>query len=150
MFWKLALLFIGLPALELYVLVQLGKALGVLETVAAVLLTGMAGAALARHQGARAVRRLQEGVAAGRLPGKEALDGALILAAALLMITPGVITDAMGLLLLIPPARALAGKGLAAYLKRRFHLAVASPPQGFAERGDGGNVIETEARKTEE
>lgn len=149
-FWKLALLFIGLPALELYVLAQLGKAMGVLPTVGVVLVTGVVGAALARGQGARAVRRIQEALAAGRLPGKEALDGVLVFVAALLMITPGVITDVTGLLLLIPPLRALAGGWLGAYLKKRFRLAVASPLRGFAERGDEGGVIETEARKTEE
>jgi len=104
----LGLAFICLPFAELYVLLKVGRSLGAGPTLGLVVLTGVAGAGLARMQGLRVLRRVQEAFAAGRLPAGELLDGVLVLIAALLLITPGFLTDAAGLLLLVPWTRQLA------------------------------------------
>ena len=103
----LALVFIVLPIAELYVLFQLGTSFGVLPTVALVLGTGFAGAALAKAQGMRTLRAMQREMAAGRVPGREVMDGLAVLVGGMLLLTPGLITDAMGLTLLFPPTRRL-------------------------------------------
>jgi len=105
MVFLLALVFIVLPIAELYVLFRLGTSFGVLPTVALVLGTGFAGAALAKAQGARTLRAMQREMAAGRVPGKEVMDGLSVLVGGALLLTPGLITDVMGLTLLFPPTR---------------------------------------------
>jgi UPF0716 protein FxsA len=117
-FGILLLLFILLPVAELMLLIRLGGWLGVVPTVGLVLLTGVVGAALARSQGMRVIGGLRAEMGAGRLPVTHMLDGALVLVAGLMLITPGVITDVVGLLLLFPPTRALARRLFAARLRR--------------------------------
>ncbi len=102
---KLLLLFIGVPLLELTVLVQLGQVLGFWSTLAIIVLTGIAGAALARWQGMRVLVRIQEELVAGKMPAAELLDGLLILIAGVMLLTPGFLTDVFGLLLLLPWVR---------------------------------------------
>ena len=115
MLFRLFLLFALLPMIELALLVQIGSRIGVTPTVAIVLATGAAGALLARAQGTRALRRLQEALRAGAFPGDEIFDGALILGGALLLLTPGFLTDVVGFGALVPGTRRL----LKAFLKRR-------------------------------
>lgn len=102
---RLLLLFTSVPLIELALLLWIGGRIGVLPTVALILATGVAGASLARLQGLATWRRFQAALAAGRLPGRELLEGLLILVAGALLLTPGVLTDAVGFLLLVPPAR---------------------------------------------
>ncbi len=114
MFLRLLLLFILTPVIELALLIEVGQFLGVAPTVALVIGTGAAGAALARSQGVRAFTRLRQTVAAGAFPGEELFDAVLILAGGLLLLTPGMVTDLIGLAALVPgPRRVLKG-----YLKR--------------------------------
>ncbi|MCB9728322.1 MAG: FxsA family protein [Deltaproteobacteria bacterium] len=113
---KLFVLFTVLPVLELWLLIRMGSVLGAPMTVALCLLSGFVGAALARSQGARAVQRMQETVARGMVPAREILDGVLILVAGVVLLTPGFITDTMGILLLLPPVRAV----IRGYISRRF------------------------------
>jgi UPF0716 protein FxsA len=101
----LALIFIVLPIAELFVLFKLGTSFGVLPTVALVLGTGFLGAALAKAQGMRTLRAMQREMAAGRVPGREIMDGLAVLVGGALLLTPGLITDVMGLALLFPPTR---------------------------------------------
>ena len=108
----LFLLFTVIPLVELWLLFQLSGVFGFWETIAVVLGTGMAGAALARWQGWQALERVRTEMREGMLPAQAIGDGVLILAAGLLLITPGVLTDAFGLSLLIPPFRKLVMKGL--------------------------------------
>ena len=103
----LVLLFIVLPIAELYVIIQVGQAIGVLPTLALLFLDGFLGAALARSQGRAAWRRFNEAVAAGRPPAKEVFDGAAIVFGGALMLSPGFITDVLAVALLLPPTRAL-------------------------------------------
>jgi UPF0716 protein FxsA len=103
----LIFVFIVLPIAELYVIIQVGQAIGVLPTLALLLIDGIVGAALARSQGRIAWRRFNETMGAGRIPGKEVFDGALVIFGGALLLSPGFITDILGFLLLIPPSRAL-------------------------------------------
>ena len=114
MLFRLFLLFALLPVIELALLVQIGSHIGVTPTVALVLATGAAGAFLARAQGLRALHRLQEALRAGSFPGDEIFDGALILGGGLLLLTPGLLTDAVGFGALVPGTRRL----LKGFLKR--------------------------------
>jgi UPF0716 protein FxsA len=102
---KLALLFIAVPLIELVILVKLGGMLGLLPTIALVVVTGLAGASLARSQGLRVLFQIREEMAAGRMPVDRMLDGLLILIAGVLLLTPGLLTDVAGLAMLVPGPR---------------------------------------------
>ena len=128
MLLRLLLLFTLVPLAELALLLWIGGRIGLLATVTLILVTGALGAALARRQGLATWRRFQEALAAGRLPGRELLEGLLILVAAALLLTPGVLTDAAGFLLLVPPARRWIVRR--ADLGLRGRLVVAGGPPG--------------------
>jgi UPF0716 protein FxsA len=118
---RLLLLFVLLPAVELALLIQVGKAIGTLATLALIAVTGVVGASLARAQGLGVVRTLQRETSEGRMPAGAVLDGALILVAAALLVTPGVITDAVGFACLVPALR----DALKRALLRRLERAIA-------------------------
>lgn len=103
----LLLLLIAAPILELYVAIQVAQVIGGWNTIAALLLVGAFGAWLLRRQGAVTIRRGQQALAEGRIPDRELLDGLFLAVAAGLMIAPGFVSDALGLLLLLPPVRAV-------------------------------------------
>jgi UPF0716 protein FxsA len=103
----LVLIFIVLPVAEIYVIIKVGEAIGVLPTIALLILDGILGAVLLRAQGRAAWRRFNEALAAGKVPAREVLDGAMVIFGGAFLITPGFITDVIGLLLLIPPSRAV-------------------------------------------
>ena len=131
----LVVLFIVVPIAELFVIVKVGGAIGVLPTLLLLLLSAVAGSLMLRHQGRGAWRRFNEALGQRRFPGKEVADGALIVVGGTLLLTPGFITDAAGLLLLFPPTRALVRTGLRRYMVGRFAV-VGSPararPSGVA------------------
>lgn len=122
----LVLLFVAVPVVELYVIVQVGQAIGVLDTLAVMILVSLVGAWLARHEGFLVLRRIQDSVAAGRIPADEMIDGALILAGGLLLLTPGFVSDGVGILLLFPASRAL----VRAYVRRRLRVRVEMSGRG--------------------
>jgi UPF0716 protein FxsA len=101
----LILLLIVVPLAELYVIVQVGQAIGVLWTIGLLLLSSIIGAALLRSQGRSVWRRFRVALASGRPPARETVDGALVIVGGALMLVPGFITDAIGALLLLPPSR---------------------------------------------
>ncbi len=105
MLGKLFLLFAVIPVAEIYVLVSVGGVIGVLPTVALVLLTALVGAHLARMQGLAVMMRIRENLAQGFMPAEELLDGLLIFLAGMTLLTPGFLTDIMGLLILLPATR---------------------------------------------
>lgn len=118
----LALLFLVVPFVELYVLIQVGRAIGPLETIAVLVLVSVVGAWLVKREGLGVLRRAQARVRAGAVPGTELVDGVLILFAGALLLTPGFLTDVLAVLLLLPPVRA-AVRGVATRaLRRRAHL----------------------------
>ncbi|MCP4896760.1 MAG: FxsA family protein [bacterium] len=130
MFIRLLLLFTVVPIVELGLLIQLGRYVGLAPTIGIVLLTGVIGASLARWQGLVTLRRVQAEMAEGRVPTGPLIDGLLILVAGAVLLTPGLITDAVGFLLLIPPTRAAVRQTLVDQFRRRM-------------QPDGGVVIET-------
>jgi len=103
----IALAFVVVPLVEISVLVTVGHAFGVWNALALVLVISIVGAWLTKHEGLLVVSRIREQLAAGRLPGDDLLDGALVLLAGALLLTPGFVTDGVGLLVLFPPTRAL-------------------------------------------
>ena len=115
----LALLFVVIPLTELFILLRLGQSIGLLPTVALVLGTGVAGAALARAEGLRTLRAMQREMVQGRMPGREILDGISMLVGGALLLTPGLITDGVGLALLFSPTRRAAQTLARRWLERQ-------------------------------
>ena len=105
MFIKLLILFTLVPIIELYVLIEAGRQIGVGATIGMIFLTGIAGAYLARSQGFNLINRIQSDLNQGRIPAEEMMDGAMILAGGLLLLTPGFCTDLFGFCLLTPVTR---------------------------------------------
>ena len=103
----LALVFLVIPLAELYVIIQVGQAFGALNTIVLLIVVGAAGAWLAKREGMSVWRRFQRQVQSGAVPGKEIADGVMILFAAALLMTPGFLTDLLGIALLLPPVRAV-------------------------------------------
>ncbi len=105
MFIKLLLVFTIMPIIELYVLIEAGHQIGVGATIGMIILTGIAGAYLARTQGFNLINKIQTELNQGRIPAEELMDGAIILAGGLLLLTPGFCTDLFGFVLLTPMTR---------------------------------------------
>ena len=115
-FSGLLLLFILVPMIELALLIEIGSLLGTWATVGLVIFTGVAGATLARIEGFRVLTNIQRDLAEGRMPAPYLLDGVMILLAAAVLITPGLLTDIAGFLLLLPAFRNV----MKQYLRRKF------------------------------
>src|SRR5262249_37383132 len=124
MLFYLFLLFTVVPLCELAVLIWVGQITVWWLPVLIVLVDAVLGAVLVRWQGLRTLNRIQEDLAAGRMPGDSLVDGLLVLVAAVLLITPGVLTDVAGFALLIPPVRHLVKRGAKAWLARRVEVPV--------------------------
>ncbi len=116
----LILLFIVVPIAELYVIIQVGEAIGVLPTLALLLADALLGSLLLRHQGRGAWRRFNAALAERRFPGREVADGLMIAIGGTLLLAPGFITDIFGLILLIPPTRAIVRALMKGFIGRRF------------------------------
>jgi len=127
MLLPLVVLFIVVPIAELAVIIQVGQEIGVPWTVALLVADSILGSVLMRSQGRAAWRRFNEATGAGRVPAREVLDGALVIFGGALLLTPGFITDVLGLLLLIPPTRALVRRVLARRLAHRMVVSVTGP-----------------------
>jgi UPF0716 protein FxsA len=127
----LVVLFIVVPIAELYVIVQVGEAIGVWPTLLLLLLDAVAGSLLLRHQGRGAWRRFNEALAQRRFPGREVADGVLIVIGGTLLLTPGFLTDVVGVFFLFPPTRALARAMLRRYTLGRFAVVGVSGAGGF-------------------
>lgn len=112
MFLKLFLAFTLIPVVELYLLIRIGAAVGALNTILLVVITGAAGAYLARVQGLQTMTRVRQRLHQGEMPAEDMLDAVLIFVAGIVLLTPGLLTDAAGLLLLFPPSRREAKKWL--------------------------------------
>src|SRR3954454_10287433 len=112
-------LFIVVPLAELYVIIQVGHAIGLLPTIALLFADSVLGSILLRSQGRAVWRRFNEALAAGRMPHREVQDGVLVIFGGAFLITPGFITDIFGLLLLLPPTRSVIRRyGMSAIGKR--------------------------------
>ena len=122
MLGRLFLLFTLVPIAELYLLVTLGGLMGVWPTLALVAGTGFAGAWLARREGRRALASYQESLSKGQLPEDGIVSGLLLLAGAVMLITPGVLTDVFGLAMMVPPLR----RGVASLVQKRLQKRIES------------------------
>jgi UPF0716 protein FxsA len=132
----LFVVFVVVPLVEIYVLVQVGQVIGAGWTIALLLLDAVLGTWLIKHEGGRAWRSLQEALRSGRMPATEIADGALILIGGTLMLAPGFITDAFGILLILPFTRPVFRRLLAAAVGRRLVMGavdVRRPGPGPAE-----------------
>jgi UPF0716 protein FxsA len=138
----LILLFIVVPLAELYVIVQVGQAIGALPTIALLMLDSLLGTLLLRHQGRATWARFRAALASGRPPARETVDGALVILGGALMLAPGFITDAFGVLLLLPPTRAVVRRGL---LRNAF--ARLFGPLGTVGRAAGGAASRMRTRE---
>ncbi|HEX3733907.1 MAG TPA: FxsA family protein [Solirubrobacterales bacterium] len=131
----LVILFIVVPIAELYVIIQVGEAIGVLPTLALLLLDALLGSLLLRHQGRGAWRRFNAALAERRFPGKEVADGLLIVVGGTLLLAPGFLTDIVGVFLLIPPTRAIARAVLRRVTIGRFTVVGMAGPGGTGPAG---------------
>ena len=127
----LLVVFIVVPLAELYLLIQVGQAIGAPLTIALLLADSLLGAVLMRSQGRAAWMRLNAALAEGRVPGREVIDGALVIFGGALLLTPGFLTDILGLALLVPPTRAVIRRVLLARFGERI---VASAAGGAGPR----------------
>jgi UPF0716 protein FxsA len=133
--WALALIFLAVPIAELYAIYLVGDAIGVLPTFLLLAADSLLGSLLLRSQGRSVWRRFNDALSAGRMPHREVLDGVLIIFGGAFLITPGFITDVVGLILLIPPTRAIVRRFLVRRLGRRVEVrGMPHAPPGRPER----------------
>lgn len=128
MWIRLLLAFTIIPVVELWLLIRIGAWLGAGPTVALVVLTGVVGATLARREGVHAWAAVREELAAGRLPGRKLLEALLVLIAGVVLVTPGVLTDAAGLLLLVRPLRSRLVRRVEERYRRKLDVPPDEPP----------------------
>jgi len=138
--WVLALLFVVVPVLEIYVLIQVGQVIGAWWTIVLLIADSILGSWLVKHEGARAFAALRTALASGRMPARELADGALILIGGTLMISPGFLSDLVGFALILPFTRPLARRLLTAVVSRRLLAGKTthpgSGPEGPVIRGE--------------
>jgi UPF0716 protein FxsA len=130
MLLPLILLFIVVPIAELYVIIKVGEAIGALPTIAILIADSLIGSWLLRSQGRVAWRRFNDALAAGRPPAREVLDGALVIFGGAFLLTPGFLTDIVGVILLLPPTRAVVRRALVRIFSRRFAVRLATRAGG--------------------
>jgi UPF0716 protein FxsA len=133
-------LFIVLPLAELYVILKVGDAIGAVWTILLLAADSVLGSLLLRSQGRSVWRRFNDALAQGRMPHREVLDGVLVIFGGAFLITPGFITDIVGLLLLVPPTRSLIRRAVASRLGRRVATGAAGrfgrpPPRDYDVEG---------------
>lgn len=129
------ILFFGLPLAELLVLLEVGEVLGGWETVGLCVMTAFVGGTLAKHQGVGLIHRMRHSLNQGEVPAVEMMDSVMIVVAGLLLMTPGFLTDVVGLLLLTPPVRAFLRPAILRGVLRRVRAG--QPGQGFQGAGPG-------------
>jgi UPF0716 protein FxsA len=146
----LIVVFIIVPIAELYVILQVGEAIGAAPTIALLVLDSLLGAWLMRSQGRTVWQRFQTTMQAGRMPHREVLDGVLVIFGGAFLITPGFITDIVGFFLLAPPTRSLARRWLVRRGGRMFGISLAGrraggvPPGGPVDYDVDGTAYETD------
>lgn len=126
----LVVLLLLLPLAELYVIIQVGHAIGALNTIGLLLLVSVVGAWLMKREGMSVWRRFQRQVEAGNMPGREIADGVMILLAGALLVAPGFLTDLLGIALLLPPVRAVVRTIVLRRAARRAGIIRYGPPDG--------------------
>ena len=128
LWWLLAVSFVVVPLVEVFLLVQLGQAIGPWWTVLVLVAAGILGSVLVKREGGRAWRALQAALASHRMPATELADGALILIGGTLLLTPGFLTDVVGLFCILPFTRPVARRVLARVITARLVPRAPVPP----------------------
>ena len=124
------ILFIGVPLIEIYVIIQVGQAIGAWWTILLLVLDSIFGTWLIRHEGARAWQALRDALDSGRMPAKELADAALILIGGTLMLAPGFVTDGFGVLMILPVTRPLFRRLLTGVVANRLVVLGPTGPMG--------------------
>jgi len=119
-FITLLIIFIFVPLMELYILIEAGRIIGLGATIGLIMLTGTAGAWLARSQGLEILRKIQEETSQGQMPAITMIDGALVLVGGLMLLTPGFFTDVLGFSFLVPATRDIWRKTLTSWLEKQL------------------------------
>jgi UPF0716 protein FxsA len=119
-FNKLLILFVIVPVTELYILIEVGKKIGGLTTIGIIILTGIIGAYLVKGQGFMILKKIQSDLNEGIIPGDSLIQGAIILAGGIFLLTPGFVTDIIGFIFLIPVSRRVVKKYLLKWLKGKI------------------------------
>jgi UPF0716 protein FxsA len=127
-------LFIVVPLVELYLILKVGDLIGAVWTILLLAADSVLGSLLLRSQGRSVWRRFNEALSSGRMPHREVMDGVLVIFGGAFLITPGFLTDIVGLILLIPPTRAAVRRLVARRLGRRVEVGTRSAPPGRPER----------------
>jgi UPF0716 protein FxsA len=135
----LVVLFIVVPIVELWVIIEVGSLIGVWPTIALLLADALLGSLLLRHQGRGAWRRFNAAIAERRFPGREAADGVLIAVGGTLLLTPGFVTDVFGVILLVPPTRAIVRRLLRRIAARRLVIVGGPGAGGFGPPTESGS-----------
>jgi len=125
--WVLALVFVVVPVVEIYVLIRIGQTIGAWWTVLLLVADGFLGSWLMKHEGARAWTALREAVESRRMPARELADAALILVGGTLLVTPGFVSDIAGLFCVLPFTRPVARRVLTRFLSRKFLTGPGAP-----------------------
>ena len=120
MFFKLFLIFAVVPLIELGILIEIGSYIGVLNTITLVILTAVVGAYMVRQEGLGVLYRIQKNMNEGQFPADELINGAMILVAGALLLTPGVFTDIIGFLMVFPASRNFIRKFITKYLEKKI------------------------------
>ena len=118
--WVLALVFVVVPVIEIYLLIQVGQVIGPWWTILLLIGSGVAGSYLVKLEGGRAFRALQQALAERRMPARELADGALILIGGTLLLTPGFLSDIVGAFFILPFTRPVARRGLTRVVSRKL------------------------------
>ncbi|GAB3262773.1 FxsA family protein [Nocardioides dilutus] len=139
--WALVAAFVVVPLVEIYVLIQVGQAIGAWWTILILIADSILGTWLIRREGGRAWRALQNALSSGRMPARELADGALILIGGTLMLTPGFVTDVFGILLILPFTRPVARRLLTTVVARRLVVIPSSRRPPGDDGSDGGPVV---------
>ncbi|MBA7551526.1 hypothetical protein ES705_44069 [subsurface metagenome] len=119
-FTKLLILFVIVPVTELYILIEVGKKIGSLTTIGIIILTGIIGAYLVKGQGFMILKKIQNDLNEGIMPGDSLIQGAIILVGGIFLLTPGFVTDVIGFIFLIPVSRGVVKKYLLKWLKGKI------------------------------
>ncbi|WP_030484355.1 FxsA family protein [Nocardioides aequoreus] len=137
--WLLGIAFVVVPLVEIWTIIQVGQVVGPWWTILLLLASGVVGSWLVRREGGRAWRALQQALREGRMPHREIADGVLILIGGTLMITPGFLSDVLGVLMILPVTRPVGRALLAGFISRRLTAAYTTAP-----RRPEGDVVQGE------
>lgn len=139
--WLLALMFIVAPMLEIYVLIQVGQVVGPWWTILLLIVSGVVGSWLMKHEGTRAWRALRTALARGQMPTRELADGILILIGGTLMVAPGFLSDLVGMVLILPLTRPIGRRLLTGLITRKLSVRLTGATGAGTARRPGDHDV---------